>query len=102
MLDPDTALMMAFREGDEAAFNELFRRYHRKVLNLVARFLGAESLNIEDIAQEVFLRVWKSQSTYLPEAKFSTWLWTITANLCIGELRKKSRKTLQSQDSFEM
>jgi len=102
MLDPDTALMVAFREGDTSAFDELFRRYHRKVLNLVARFLGPENPQIEDLSQEVFLRIWRSRDTYLPEARFSTWLWTITANLCINELRKKSHRETQSREALEM
>jgi RNA polymerase sigma factor (sigma-70 family) len=69
-------------EGDE--------RHQRLVVGTVTRMLGSNS-DVEDIAQQVFLRVWKSAKRYVPRAKFTTWLLKITRNLVFNELRRRSR-----------
>jgi RNA polymerase sigma-70 factor (ECF subfamily) len=76
--------------GDTVAFEELVERHQRLVVGTVARMLGSNS-DVEDIAQQVFVRVWKSARRYAPRAKFTTWLLKITRNLVFNELRRRSR-----------
>ena len=82
--------MQLVRAGDTVAFEELVERHHRLVAGTVARMLGSNS-EVEDIAQQVFVRVWKSAKRYVPRAKFTTWLLKITRNLVFNELRRRSR-----------
>jgi RNA polymerase sigma-70 factor (ECF subfamily) len=83
-------LMKLVSTGDEGAFEELVERHQRLVVGTVARMLGNNS-DVEDIAQQVFVRVWKSAKRYVPRAKFTTWLLKITRNLVFNELRRRSR-----------
>ncbi len=84
----DIALMEKVKNGDEGAFEELVTMHYQSVYKLAYRFLS-DSPEAEDITQEVFFRVYRASKTYSPKAKFSTWLYTITKNLCFNELRKK-------------
>jgi len=84
-------LMIRIAKGDEGAFEILVNRHKTSILNLIYRFIG-DRTQANDIAQEVFIRVWKSAKTYRPEAKFTTWLYRITANLCFNELKSSRRK----------
>ena len=93
--DPDAALMLRVKRGDRAAFTELVERYKQPVMNLVYRTLRDET-EAEDLAQNVFLQVYKSRSRYQRTAKFSTWLFTIARNLCLNELRRRSRHPAES------
>jgi RNA polymerase sigma-70 factor (ECF subfamily) len=86
----DVALMRLVSAGEAVAFEELVERHQRLVAGTVARMLGSNS-DVEDIAQEVFVRVWKSAKRYVPQAKFTTWLLKITRNLVFNELRRRSR-----------
>ena len=79
--------MTAFRDGDESAFRMLFDRYKKKIVNFCFRFCGNREI-AEDLAQEVFLRVYKAASTYTSDAKFSTWIFRIASNVCLNELRR--------------
>ena len=92
MEDTDIALMQRIQSGDTESFEILFARHHRKVLNIIYRYIGNASLS-EDLVQEVFLRVYKIRKSYKPTAEFTTWLYEIVKNLCLNELKKKSRKT---------
>jgi RNA polymerase sigma-70 factor (ECF subfamily) len=94
-LDPDAALMLRVKRGDRAAFAELVEKYRQPVMNLVYRTLRDET-EAEDLAQNVFLQVYKSRSRYKRTAKFSTWLFTIARNLCLNELRRRSRHRAES------
>jgi RNA polymerase sigma-70 factor (ECF subfamily) len=76
--------------GDEGAFEQLVERHQRLVIGTVGRMLGTGS-DSEDIAQQVFVRVWKNAKRYEPRAKFTTWLLKITRNLVFNELRRRSR-----------
>jgi RNA polymerase sigma-70 factor (ECF subfamily) len=87
-IEVDIKLMDRVRKGDESAFEELVSRHYHSVYNLAKRFL-LDASNAEDVTQEVFLRVFRAAKTYTAKAKFSTWLYTITKNLCFNELRKK-------------
>ena len=86
----DVALMQLAGTGDAVAFEELVERHQRLVLGTVARMLGNNS-EVEDIAQQVFVRVWRNAKRYVPRAKFTTWLLKITRNLVFNELRRRSR-----------
>src|SRR5947207_15146839 len=87
----DLRLMQLVGRGDTGAFEQLIERHQALVIGTVARMLGSNS-DIEDIAQQVFLRVWKSASRYQPRAKFTTWLLKITRNLVFNEMRRSKRR----------
>ena len=93
--DPDAALMLRVKRGDRAAFAELVDKYKQPVMNFIFRRLRDET-EAEDLAQNVFLQVYKSRGRYKQTAKFSTWLFTITHNLCLNELRRRSRHPAES------
>src|SRR5438093_12213053 len=86
----DLRLMQLVGRGDTGAFEQLIERHQALVAGTVARMLGANS-DVEDIAQQVFIRVWKSARRYVPRAKFTTWLLKITRNLVFNELRRVKR-----------
>src|SRR5436189_1335840 len=86
----DVRLMQLVSRGDTSAFEELIERHQSLVAGTVARMLGSNS-DVEDIAQQVFIRVWKSARRYVPRAKFTTWLLKITRNLVFNELRRSKR-----------
>jgi len=93
--DPDAALMLRAKRGDRAAFTELVEKYKQPVMNFVFRSLRDEA-EAEDLAQNVFLQVYKSRARYQQTAKFSTWLFTIARNLCLNEIRRRSRHPAES------
>ena len=83
--------MARIAEGDEDAFEILVNRHQTSILNLIYRFIG-DRTQARDLAQEVFLRVWQGAKTYKPEAKFTTWIYRITTNLCLNELKSARRR----------
>jgi len=95
--DPDAVLMLRVKRGDRAAFAELVEKHQQPVMNFVHRTLRDEA-EAEDVAQTVFLQVYKSRARYERTAKFSTWLFTIARNLCLNELRRRSRHPAESLD----
>src|ERR1035437_3069779 len=94
-LDPDAVLMLRVKRGDRAAFTGLVEKYKQPVMNFIYRSLRDET-EAEDLAQNVFLQVYKSRSRYRQTAKFSTWLFTIARNLCLNEIRRRSRHPAES------
>lgn len=88
--DTDLSLMERLKSGDSSAFDTLLARHEKKIINFAYRFTGS-SAEAPDIAQEVFLRVYRAAATYVPAAKFTTWLYRIAANACRDYFRKKSR-----------
>ncbi len=96
----DVDLMRRVREGDLRAFEELVEIHQRSVIGTVAKMLGSPT-EAEDIAQQVFVRIWKSASRYEPQAKFTTWLFTITRNLVFNEVRRRQRKPTVSVQERE-
>jgi RNA polymerase sigma-70 factor (ECF subfamily) len=98
--DLDVELMGRIRDGDFAAFEQLIEIHQRSVIGTVAKMLGNPS-DAEDIAQQVFIRVWKSAARYEPQAKFTTWLFTITRNLVFNEVRRRQRKPTVSVQERE-
>src|SRR5438477_1545520 len=87
----DVRLMERVARGDTGAFEVLIERHQALVVGTVARMLGSNS-DVEDLAQQVFLRVWRSASRYVPRAKFTTWLLKITRNLVFNEMRRTKRQ----------
>src|SRR6266487_865933 len=96
--DPDAALMMRVKQGDSTAFAQLVDKYKQPVMNVVYRMLR-DATEAEDVAQNVFVQVYKSAHRYRVSAKFSTWLFTIARNLCLNELRRRSRHPADSMDA---
>jgi RNA polymerase sigma-70 factor (ECF subfamily) len=87
----DEDLMLALKHGDEGAFGELMRRHRGRIVNFVNRLIGDRD-RAEDLAQEVFLRVYRHAGTYRVTARFTTWLYTIASNLGKNELRNRARR----------
>ena len=83
--------MLAFREGDAAAFDALFSRWAAPLLRYLERMLR-DAATAEELVQEVFLRVHRARDRYAPEARFSTWLYRIATNLALNELRRPRRR----------
>src|SRR5262245_19171629 len=90
--------MLAFRDGDERAFDALFERWAGRVLRFVERMVRDAGV-AEELVQETFLRVWRARERYVPEARFSTWLFTIAGNAARNELRRPFRG--QPHDSLD-
>jgi RNA polymerase sigma-70 factor (ECF subfamily) len=90
---PSEELMAKTAEGDEYAFEALVRRHQTSVLNLVYRYVGDRAM-ARDLAQEVFIKVWRAAKRYEAKAKFTTWIYRITANLCLNELKSFGKKKL--------
>lgn len=89
--DPDVRLMLQVRDGDGAAFEELVVRYQARLLTVLEHLVG-NCHQAEDLAQEVFLRVYRARQGYAPGAKFSTWLYTIANHVATSALRSKIRR----------
>ena len=91
LADPDVRLMLLVRDDDPRAFEELMLRYQNRVVALLAHLTGQPDL-AEDLAQDVFLRVYRARKRYVPGAKFSTWLFTIAGNVAANAQRSRSRR----------
>lgn len=89
--DPDVRLMLQVRAGHAPAFEELVLRYQSRLITVLVHLVGNREL-AEDLAQEVFLRVFRARESYQPGAKFSTWLFTIANNVASNARRLKARR----------
>ena len=96
----DHALMARIATGDHQAFRQLVERHQDAIVGTVTKMLGNSS-DSEDIAQLVFIRVWKHAKRYKPDNKFTTYLYTIVRNLVYNESRRRSRKKTVSSDQQE-
>ena len=99
--DPDVRLMLEVRDGDAEAFEELMCRYQSRVVTVLSHWTGSRD-QAEDLAQEVFLRVYRARGGYVPTARFSTWLYTIANRVASNALRSRSRRreiNLESRES---
>ena len=95
----DHSLLAATRTGDQLAFEELVRRYNTKIINYVYRLLNDYDLAV-DLAQETFIRVYKSADRYQATFSFSTYIYKIAHNLAISELRQRNRRRMVPLPSF--
>jgi RNA polymerase sigma-70 factor, ECF subfamily len=97
-LDCDAELMLRVKEGDSASFAVLLEKYRAPVVGYVYRMVQNHGV-AEELAQEVFLRVYRSRDSYQPAAKFATWLFRIATNLALNWLRdgkgERGRETLE-------
>jgi RNA polymerase sigma-70 factor (ECF subfamily) len=91
MIDDDARLMLRFRDGDRDAFETLFRRYTPPLINFLARMVP-DRARAEELAQEVFVRIYQARQRYEPKARFSTWLFGIARRLALNELDRAYRK----------
>jgi RNA polymerase sigma-70 factor (ECF subfamily) len=90
--DPDIRLMLRVRDADDAqAFADLVERYQHRLVAVLNHLIGSAD-EAEDLAQEVFLRVYRTRQRYHPTAKFSTWLFTIANHLALNALRTRQRR----------
>ena len=96
----DVALMLRVKSADHAAFQQLVERHQNRIVGTVARMLGNPS-DAQDIAQQVFLRLWKAAPRYKQKAKFTTYLLTITRNLVFNESKKRARRKTHSLNERE-
>lgn len=85
--DPGVQLMLSWQGGDEQAFDQLVESYSGQVYALLTRFLGRRP-GLEDLVQEVFLRVVRARERYQPTARFSTWLYRIVFNMAVNETQR--------------
>lgn len=97
--DPDLRLLDLCRQGDAHAFETLFRKYQTYVYNIGLGMLS-NSEDAADVTQETFLRLHRSLDSFRGDSSFSTWLYRVTVNLCITELRRKSRTRFQFLDDL--
>lgn len=89
--DPDVQLMLRVKSGDESAFAQLVLAYQDRLVGLFTNMFSDPAL-AEDLAQEVFLRIYRARAGYEPTAKFSTWVFQIAHNLANNSRRSKGRK----------
>ena len=94
---PDSEVIRLIQSGDDSAFDELIGRYKRPVVNFIFRMLGSAD-DADDVAQEVFVRVYQKMDTYRPATKFSTWLFALARNAAIDRLRWRRRHPTESID----
>jgi RNA polymerase sigma-70 factor, ECF subfamily len=93
--DSDRSLIVAFRAGNEDAFDKLFEKYQEYVYNVCLGIL-ANPDDARDCTQEAFLRVYRKVGEFRGEAAFSTWLYRVAVNVCVGQLRKRPRNAMAS------
>ena len=86
MVRSDVQLMLGVKQGDEVSFELLLQRYRRPLCHFLNRMVR-DTAQAEDLAQEVFLRVYRARRDYEPSAKFTTWLFRIATNLALNALR---------------
>jgi RNA polymerase sigma-70 factor (ECF subfamily) len=96
-IETDLDLMLRVRDGDAASFEVLLRRYRLPLVSFFRRMVRDQGL-AEDLAQEVFLRVYKSRERYQPDARFTTWLYRIATNLALNAIRDRRDEVSGSDD----
>jgi RNA polymerase sigma-70 factor (ECF subfamily) len=96
--DPDIRLMHRVRADEPGAFEELVLRYQHRLVSVMHHLIGHKE-EAEDLAQEVFLRVYRARKKYHAKSKFSTWLFTIANNLALNSLRSRQRRPVVPLDA---
>jgi RNA polymerase sigma-70 factor (ECF subfamily) len=95
----DEILIERFKEGDLSAFDELMKKHWESVFYLALKMTNNNREDAEDIAQEVFVKVFNKLAAWKPKASFRTWLHTVASNLCIDHYRARIRRQTQSLES---
>jgi RNA polymerase sigma-70 factor (ECF subfamily) len=93
MTRSDVQLMLDVKAGDDASFNLLLQKYRTPLINFLYRMVR-DSATAEDLAQEVFLRVYRARKQYSPSAKFTTWLFRIATNLALNSVRDNRHRQM--------
>jgi len=96
----DADVMLRVKAGDDSAFDYLVQKYRRPMVNFMYR-MAHNSAGAEDLAQEVFLRVYRSRETYEASAKFTTWLYRIATNLAVNHARDTRHERPENQVSLD-
>lgn len=97
-LQRDAQLMLRVKEGDDASFAELLERYRAPVIHFVYRMVQNQPM-AEELAQDVFLRVYKARKNYEPSAKFTTWLFRIATHIALNAIRdSRAERAIASLD----
>lgn len=89
--DTDVAVMLRVQQDDPAAYEQLIQTYQTRLIRFLQNLVGSES-SAEDLAQDVFLRVWRARKNYQPTAKFATWLFHIAHNVASNAVRDRKRR----------
>src|SRR5437867_92208 len=97
--ESDVDLMLRVKGGDHDAFRQLIERHQRAVVNVIYRAIG-DAWEAEDLAQRVFIQIFRSASRYQPTAKFTTWMFTITHNTIRNEHRRRARHAAESMEAM--
>jgi RNA polymerase sigma-70 factor (ECF subfamily) len=92
--DPDAALMLAFQQGDEGAFRTLFERHARAMFAFCHQFVR-DAARAEELAQDVFLNLYRARDRYRATARFKTFLYRVASNHCLNELRRSEHSARQ-------
>jgi len=95
MTRSDVQLMLDVKAGDEASFDFLFQKYRSPLVNFLYRMVR-DTATAEDLAQEVFLRVYRARKQYSPSAKFTTWMFRIATNLALNSLRDNRHRKMET------
>ena len=98
--DPDAELMLAVKAGSQQAFGRLFDKYSRSVVSFAFRFVG-DAGRAEELAQDIFLKVYRAAPRYQPSAKFKTFLFRVAANHCLNERRRGQYQALHQSSAEE-
>lgn len=93
----DEELMRQLSQGDERAFDQLYRRYHRKMLHYFYRLLNQEEGRAQDMLQDLFMKLIEKPHLYNPERRFSTWLYAIASNMVKNEYRSRSVRKIMTR-----
>src|SRR5438105_639083 len=96
----EALLVRRLQDREESAFEEVIRLYQHKVYNLVFRMIGNRE-EAEDVAQEVFITVFKSAGSFRGESKFSTWLYRVAANHCKNRLKYLGRRSYRDTGALD-
>ena len=100
MSEPERSLLRRLRDRDERAFRELVQEHRDRVYNITFRMLGNRA-EAEDVAQEVFIAVFKTIETFREESKFSTWLYRIAVNHCKNRIKYLARRHDRDRDELD-
>ncbi len=98
-METDEILISKTVERSEVAFEELVKRYDYKIINLIYKYVN-NTADAEELAQEVFLKVWKYAKDYKGKSKFSTWLYRIAVNVCLNFKKKKILVTIEFNEKI--
>jgi RNA polymerase sigma-70 factor (ECF subfamily) len=98
--DADAHTIKLVARGDELAFEQLVQKYQQAIFNTIYRYIGNQD-DVQDLAQEIFIKVWRNAGKFKGRSKFSTWLYRIVVNHCINYRRKNKRRHVSLDELTE-